>query len=370
MAVGASGGVSNDVNCLLRPLSEPLSDNQAMHLLIPYASTRSEDCQLALASLKLPQLEKLLHQLTLTATDYADDGSLIPVHERALAAAHGIFKADVTLDGQLPWGAWYAAQGGRAMADAGHWAVITPCHWAVQTKHITMISPRALQLAEEESRQLMAVMQPFFVEDGITLQFDTATRWLAQGAVFAGLATASPYRVFGGRVDDWLPKEAAAKGLRRLQQEMQMLLYTHPLTDARASQGLPAVNSFWVSGTGDLPADFDLTSVARSPSPLICPNSLRDAALAENWPAWVNAWQHIDATECVAALDALRRGESVTLTLCGDNKARRFDSVAPRGWAKVKRLFKRQVSPQTLLSALDHPNTSDAPGRLHALGKP
>lgn len=322
-----------------------------MHLLIPYASTQSEGCQQALATLKLPNLDKLLRQLSLLHTDSADADTLIPPHERALAAAHGIYKTSVTPDGQLPWGAWHAAQAGHAVTATDHWAVITPCHWAVQTNHITMISPRALDLQEDESRQLLAAMQPYFAEDSITLVFDTATRWLAQGAVFAGLATASPYRVLGARVDDWIPKADAAKGLRRLQQEMQMLLYTHPLSDARASRGLPAVNSFWVSGTGALPPEPVRAAAVRPTVPV----SLRDAAVRDDWAAWAQAWQQIDATECAQLLAALERGDNVTLTLCGERSAQ-TNVGSPMGLSK--RLFREissflaPKSPSTIISSL------------------
>jgi hypothetical protein len=301
-----------------------------MHLLIPYASSQSAGCQQALANLKLPHLDKLLRQLTLVSTDSADDNTLIPPHERALGAAYGISTPGVTPDGQVPWGAWHAAQAGQAVVAGESWAVITPCHWAVQTNHITMISPRDLNLLEDESRALLAAMQPYFAEDGIALVYDTPTRWLAQASVFAGLATASPYRVVGARVDDWMPKGDSTKNLRRLQQEMQMLLYTHPLTDARTDQGLLAVNSFWVSGTGALPAQHPVPAGTwdRPASPVIAPPALRDAAVRDDWAAWAQAWQHIDATECAALLATLHANNAVTLTLCGGRSAHSFQTPA------------------------------------------
>jgi hypothetical protein len=326
-----------------------------MHLLIPFASTRSDACQQALATLKLPQLDKLLRQLTLTATDSAAASTLIPPHERALAAAHGLWHAQTPPDGLVPWGAWHAAQAGHPVAATDHWAVITPCHWAVQTNHITMLSPRALNLQDDESRQLLAAMQAYFAEDGITLVFDTATRWLARGAVFAGLATASPYRVLGARVDDWLPKSDAAKPLRRLQQEMQMLLYTHPLSEARAARGLLAVNSFWVSGTGATPVPATPGQSQTQTSGLVCPGTLRDAAMLDDWAAWCDAWAQIDAVQCATALQAAQRGETVVLTLCGEENALRFESTRLGPLQRLQRAIKgfsgAQVS-QTVLGKL------------------
>ena len=307
-----------------------------MHLLIPFANCNAPECQHALATLKLPNLDRLLRRLPLAHADSADETTLSPPHERAMATAYGIHLPNVTPDGQTPWGAWHAAQAGNAATSADAWAVITPCHWTVQTRHITMTHPRTLNLGDEESRVLLAAMQPYFAEDGIALIYDTPTRWLARGAVFAGLATASPYRVVGGHVDDWLPKAAAAKLLRRLQQEMQMLLYTHPLTDARAARGLAAVNSFWVSGTGALPPGYAhrINSTASTSQTVTVPNTLRDAAIQGDWPAWAQAWQQIDSNECAALLQAIDMkadmktgpASNATLTLCGERSAQTYQA--------------------------------------------
>ena len=354
-----------------------------MHLLIPFANCNAPECQHALATLKLPNLDRLLRRLPLAHADSADETTLSPPHERAMATAYGIHVPNVTPDGQTPWGAWHAVQAGYAAAPAAAWAVITPCHWTVQTSHITMTHPRALNLGDEESRALLAAMQPYFAEDGIALMYDTPTRWLAQGEVFAGLATASPYRVVGSHVDDWLPKAAAAKLLRRLQNEMQMLLYTHPLTDARAARGLPAVNSFWVSGTGALPPGFAQSpqnAVLKSPSltasnslgaalrmpvttPVAVPNTLRDAAIQGDWAAWAQAWQQIDSTECATLLRVIdtkanmKTGPtpSATLTLCGERSAQTYQAgqngLANRFLRKIRGYFSLQPS-STVLNKL------------------
>lgn len=310
-----------------------------MHLLIPFAQGLSPDSQRAFDSLPLLNLNRLLAQLQLVSTDSGDENSLSPPHERALAAAYGLVSksGSALADGCLPWGAWHASRAGLLSERTQEaWAVITPAQWAVQTNHITMADPEALQLLEADSRALLALMAPYFIEDGIRLVYDTPTRWLAAGEVFRGLATASVDRVVGRHVDDWLPKTAAAKPLRRLQQEMQMLLYTHALTETRAAQGLPAVNSFWVSGTGVLSTGFDANQN------MVCPNGLRDAAVNENWPAWATAWQAIDANECAAALAELQRAEPVTVTLCGERNAWRYERGNPglfhwlnRGLSKI-----------------------------------
>jgi hypothetical protein len=191
-------------------------------------------------------------------------------------------------------------------------------------------------------------MAPYFEQDGVRLEYEAPTQWLARGEMFRKLPAASLDRVVGRVIDGWLPEGAAAAPLRRLQQEMQMLLYTHPVNDERVRGGLPPVNSFWVSGTGGLPA-------AHEPSPppgMQVIHSLRDAALLGDWAAWAARWQQLDGQECVRLLESLARGETVTLTLCGERTARTWRSAPASGLGRrLRGLFGRQPA-STLLGQL------------------
>jgi hypothetical protein len=283
------------------------------HLLIPFAASGDEGCVAARRALRLPQLEKLLARLRPAGTDAGDEHALSPPHERVLARELGLAAAD----GCIPWAAWRAAQAGRGTpGDA--WAQITPCHWEVGRDHIAMDDPQALRLSPDESQALLAAMRPYFEQDGIALEYDAAVLWLARGEVFRDFAAASLDRVAGHLVDPWLPRSSHARTIRRLQQEMQMLLYTHEVNEERARAGLKPVNSFWVSGTGALPASHAAAPGAN----LTVAGGLRDMALAQDWPAWAAAWQRLDATECAGLVQALDRGEEVALTLCGERNAR------------------------------------------------
>src|SRR5262249_45843373 len=155
-------------------------------------------------------------------------------HERVLGRAYGL---PTFADGCIPWAAWELAQSGRDTQGAA-WAWITPCHWRVGRDHIAMDLPQALALDERDSRALLASMQSYFEEDNIHLEYDAPTRWLARGEVFRDFACASLDRVIGRHVDEWLPRSAQARTVRRLQQEMQMLLYTHPVNEERQQKGL------------------------------------------------------------------------------------------------------------------------------------
>ena len=312
------------------------------HLFVPYAALPTTGGQQALARLQLPHLERLLARLSLLTQDSGDEDSFDLPHERALARTVGLPATD---SGALPWAAWHVRQsGGKAAADTlaaptdAAWAFFTPCHWQIRTDHVTLDDPAALQLDEAASRELLAVMAPWFVEDGITLHYDQPTRWLAQGAPLEGLATASLERVLHRDLRLWLPDPQRAAQLHRLQSEMQMLLYTHPLNDAREARGLPTVNAFWLHGAGRLPAAAQSVPGA---APTVH-SELRTPALQEDWPAWAQAWQALDAGPIAALAAQAARGEAVQLTLSGERSALTWHNAARSLRQKISGVFRPQ----------------------------
>jgi hypothetical protein len=310
-------------------------------LLVPFASCPAAGCAEALRALALPNLQRLLRRLGVEAEDAGDPASLSPPHERALARAHGL----EVVDGLVPLAALQVQQAGGDGTGEG-WAWISPSHWNVGRDHIAMALQRDLQLDAEDSQALLAAMQPWFAEDGIALTYQAPLRWLARGDIFRRLPTASLDRVVGRTIDRWLPAGEAGAPVRRLQQEMQMLLYTLPLNDARQRGGLLPVNSFWASGSGALPA----AATPRAPGLQVTPH-LRDAALMGDWAAWTAGWQRLDARECALLLQELERGRPVRITLCGEAGARTWSSAAASGWQRVKQLFSAPA-PARLLEGL------------------
>lgn len=316
--------------------------SDGVHLLIPFSVSSEPECAAALRSLALPQLEKLLARLAPGDAEPGDEHTLSMPHERVLARECGLAAAD----GCIPWAAWQVAQSGRD-ARAAAWAWITPCHWRVGTDHVAMGHPQDLQLDASDSQALLEAMRPFFEQDGIALEYDAPTRWLARGEVFRDLATASLDRVVGRTIDDWMPRAPQAKTLRRLQQEMQMLLYTHQVNEERIRGGLLPVNSFWASGTGALPA-----SHAAPPPGLRITHYLRDAAMLGDWPGWSRAWEQLDAHECERLNRAAQAGDAVTLTLCGERSAQSWSRQSAGEWSRrIGSMFHRKRA-VTLLETL------------------
>lgn len=299
-----------------------------MHLLIPHAAPLGPACRQALDGLQLPHLQALLALLRPAWHLAVDDNRLTPATELAHAKALGL----ALTDGLVPWAALAARDAG--LAPPAHYALLTPCHWDIHTQSVFMADPAQLELREDESRTLFAAMQPYFEEDGLQLHWLCADTWLVAGEVLRELPTAALARVCNATVDDWIPRQDAAKLLRRLQNEMQMLLYTHPVNNAREARRVPTINAFWLHGTGTLDAAWQPPS-----PPVTVASSLQSPASHDDASAWAAAWQVLDAGPVQQALQAARRGQPVQLTLASLAHARSFHTAPLSFWARLQRRF-------------------------------
>ncbi len=299
-----------------------------MHLIVPFAYSPSEPCAAALGESRLPVLQSLLTQLTPDAPDGGHAHTLSPPHERALARALNLPDAD----GLIPWAALQARSKPALHHLPDQWAFVSLCHWQINSHHIAMRQWPMDALTDAHSFALLEAMQPYFQEDGITLYPDQCGRWLANGAALNKLATASPERVLGRDVKPWMPITTQATPLRRLQNEMQMLLYTHAVNDERQSQALLSVNSFWLHGSGQLPQN---EQAPKNPPEVY--QDLSAAALSEDWPRWARAWQALDAGPLRTLQQAALAGQSVQLTLCGEQQSQTWRLQRQSAWQKLRR---------------------------------
>jgi hypothetical protein len=316
-----------------------------MHLIIPYAASHAFTGPEVWAGWQLPHLQALLSLLQRQQV-LQDPGpaALHLPHERLQAQALGWPLEAAT----LPWAAWQRAQQGQPSAKPQAW--MTPCHWQVGMDQVVMADPAHLRLSDEESQQLLQAMQPFLQEDGLQVTWHSALMWHLQGAMLADLPTASLDRVIGQNVKDWLPNSPAARPLQRLQSEMQMLLYNHPVNDARDTRRQHTVNAFWLHGAGTLPA---ITPSAAPPmtETVTVWDALRASALHGDVQTWQKTWQQLDATVLAELLAHLKATGQGTLSLCSEHAAHTY-TAAPAAWhQKITRLFNKP-SPAAALQAL------------------
>lgn len=311
-----------------------------MHFIVSYAAPPAGSQRPA--RLPLPQLQQLLRTWQVAHILDGNEADLSPLHERVQAHACGLDAPN----GLIPWAAQAAQQAGLVAPPSHGWAFITPCHWQVETQQVRMHDPDQLHWDTEESQAFLQLMQAYCTDDGITLHHLSPGTWLAHGTAFKALPTASLDRVRGQVIDDWIPRAPQAKALRRLQNEMQMLLYTHPLNDARQARGHSPINSFWISGTGDLPPGHTASTTATRTD-----HRLRDAAIHNDTTRWQLDWQQLDTTLIAEVLQTAATQPNTRLTLCG---AQHAYTLAPQsvGWWQSLRQRWQAPEPTTFLSRL------------------
>jgi hypothetical protein len=320
-----------------------------MHLVIPFAAARSDAAAHAAGTLALPNLERLLGRWAPVDAP-ADPAAPVDMDEYALSMPHERLVAGLrgwpVVDGLLPFAAEGARADGIGVPTGGGWALLTPTHWLVGRDQVTLLDPATLALDEREGRVFHDALAPLFLDLGWGFHWGGAGRWYASHPSLAALPTASIDRAIGRNVDLWLQDQPALLPVRRLQSEAQMLLYVHPLNDERAARGDRTLNSFWLSGTGPAaPADAVL------PRTVAVDDRLRAPALAEDWSAWAEAWQALDAGPVRDLAEGRPAGAAMPrLSLCGERRAVTWQPASRpwwRGWVGA-----RGSTPAAALDAL------------------
>lgn len=136
----------------------------------------------------------------------------------------------------------------RAGLDAGHWLLADPVHVRIDRDRALLADVGVMSLAQHEADALLLSLNQHFAEDGLQFHAPQPGRWLLQ-LPDASRATFTPLPdAVGENVNEHLP--AGERGLHwsRLLNEMQMLLYIHPLNDEREARGELPVNSVWLWG--------------------------------------------------------------------------------------------------------------------------
>lgn len=290
------------------PLSNISAGTGSAHWVIAYASSHVAPLQQALGTLYLPHLEKILQGMTCVAksdTDVEATAPLLP-HENA-----------PTLWDQYP--AW------------GEEALITPCHWQVGMNEVLLLNPAEMQLTAEESQQLLAAVKPYFEEDGLHLSYENPLIWRAKGPLLKDMPFAALEKVAGQPIKDWLPQGPHARKLQRLQSEMQMLLYQHPVNDQRSQQGRWAVNSFWVHRS--------LEQLYPNKGNTVFRLDLQQAVGNGNAEEWLAQWQALDT--CMGDPSQVAPSGFASLTLCSETHWRHYRPY-PTTWFQT---LKRRLSP-------------------------
>ncbi|WP_144146165.1 regulator [Paraburkholderia sp. BCC1884] len=342
-----------------------------LHLLLPFALPAAADASTALHAIQSPALDRMVARATLVERVVGEDFQRTLPHERWVARQFGALPSGTAAADEAPLAPYMLRADGGDPGSAT-WACVQPVHVRIARDHLVLIDPAALDLSDDEAGALLAVARPLIEELGVRIEAPRPARWYLSGDGFGTLAGASPLRASGRNIEIWLPHEAhsgeRSRAWMKLQNEVQMAWFEHPVNEAREARGLPAVNSIWFHAqgaaqpvhspfarvlsdaaatrglamtagveTGAPPASFaawratasnrasantanSTTAATTNAATLVELDPFSAPYIEQDWARWNDAFAALQTDWFDPALAALQSGElgELGLTLCGD----------------------------------------------------
>ena len=334
--------------------------NRAMsHLdiLLPFGLPPPELARDLLRELKLPALATLMARAKTGPRRQAfDDFARALPHEMWLASQFALPPFKPVTPGQdnqnSPALACAAMRAMGLDVEKGAWFMLHPAHIHIARDHLVLTDIRQIGLSDAESRELFDAALPLFAEAGRELVYGDAGTWFLRADDWQGLLSSTPDATCGHNIDIWMPKGNGDQAWRKLQNEVQMLWFAHPLNERREMQGRQTVNSLWLWGGAtaqpsapgqrevfNLPDGFaglgqyakaahagvGITEViaARPEHGLLTLSQLIQPALTGEWSEWLQQLQTLESTCFAPLLQAMqqRRLDSLSLIVTDSGHA-------------------------------------------------
>ncbi len=123
----------------------------------------------------------------------------------------------------------------------------------LQRDSFSLSTPVPLPLSPDETQALLASLNQHFATDGLQFVVGESGCWYVKTSQQPEIATSHPAQAVNRDINAFLPQGADAAKWRQLQNEIQMLLFSHPVNQMREQTGLPVCNSLWFWGGGIFP---------------------------------------------------------------------------------------------------------------------
>lgn len=218
-----------------------------------------------------------------------------------------------------------------------------PVHLSLQRDSFSLDWPLSQRISHEEAQGLINDLNRHFHEDGLQFVIGGSGRWYLLLHAPPEIHTCLPEVAAGRLIDDYKLQGAGAPRWQRILNEIQMLLFVHPVNQQREERGEPPINSLWLHSVGRLPvvgagADRPLLGDA----PLV--RGLNLLRQAKSYPSCTEL-EAIKSEECLVYADSelavrqwsesalralqLRKIENLTLMLGHDGVTQHFE-IWPR----------------------------------------
>jgi hypothetical protein len=159
----------------------------------------------------------------------------------------------------------------------GCWLRADPVHLRLQRDQLVLLPN--LEVSADEAGHLCAALDRHFSGQGMEFIAPHPQRWYVKLDRLPDIETVPLSQAAGRNVHDLLPEGAEALRWHQLFNEIQMLLFSHPVNEAREARGELPVNSLWFWGGG---------CTANALPQRICGHVSSDEPLAEMFAAAAN----------------------------------------------------------------------------------
>lgn len=135
------------------------------------------------------------------------------------------------------------------------WLFATPVHLLLGRDHFVMYDPSVLHVGDDELNALLTSLNDHFSHPDFYLH--GFAFYQADGQCFLGMdtdpqITTTPIDiVINQNISAYLPMGQGALDWAKWQNELQMLLFSHPVNLAREARGELPINSFWCYGLAE-----------------------------------------------------------------------------------------------------------------------
>ena len=247
---------------------------------------------------------------------------------------------------------------------AGCWLRADPVHLRLQRDQMLLLP--AMEISADEATQMCASLNEHFAGQGMEFFAPHPQRWYLRLDRLPRIHTQPLSQVIGGDVRGALPTGEEAARWHQVFNEIQMMLFSHPLNESREARGVLAINSLWLWGggcdmNGTLQKTHDSVSsdevspemfaaaagipfapwpknwhaAANNHRQLLVWTGLRAALQSGDLAAWRSALQDFENNYAAPLWQALRSGKIARLRLdiLGRDNIRRVQLTRGDAWA-------------------------------------
>jgi hypothetical protein len=227
------------------------------------------------------------------------------------------------------------------------WMRADPVHLNLEGNHVRLFDHHAFNLDQREAGDLVAALNKHFARDSLEFHAPHPTRWYLRIPAHEAPQSTPLWRVAGRSVFEYLPISGGKSDWKSFANEAQMLLFEHPVNNAREIRGEHAINGVWFwgagaltqacksqfatvladaplarglathsgAGLGPIPDNFHALDAILASDALVVLDSLADARWSDD-ATWSSARASLERNWFAPALEALKNNKLRTLRLC------------------------------------------------------